>query len=175
MPGNKKFDALMKTFTKETVAVIHAPMEGETGGPKTVAMVEVDKTLSDRMKMEEAFKLTNSINDAWWNNEEVTPMFPDATCGVPVSVTWCWLETESMNSLELKNWFGRKFRMVEYNMVYPTNRWVSEDFIRMKYSDAVANSEVEYTDLTDIDEIIDELMDTGQVTFTTKTRELLNA
>ena len=80
MPGNKKFDALMKTFTKETVAVIHAPMEGETGGPKTVAMVEVDKTLSDRMKMEEAFKLTNSINDAWWNNEEVTPMFPDATC-----------------------------------------------------------------------------------------------
>ena len=80
MPGNKKFDALMKTFTKETVAVIHAPMEGETGGPKTVAMVEVDKTLSDRMKMEEAFKLTNSINDAWWNNEEVTPMFDGGAC-----------------------------------------------------------------------------------------------
>jgi hypothetical protein len=80
-----------------------------------------------------------------------------------------------MNSLELKNWFGRKSRMVEYNMVYPTNRWVSEDFIRMKYSDAVANGEVEYTDLTDLDEIIDELMDSGQVTFTTKTRELLNA
>ena len=80
-----------------------------------------------------------------------------------------------MNSLELKNWFGRKFRMVEYNMVYPTNRWVSEDFIRMKYSDAVANGEVEYTDLTDLDEIIDELMDSGQATFTTKTRELLNA
>ena len=80
MPGNKKTEALMKTFMKETVAVIHAPMEDEKGGPKTVAMVEVDKTLSDRMKMEEAFKLTNSINDAWWNNEEVTPMFPHATC-----------------------------------------------------------------------------------------------
>ena len=80
MPGNKKFDALMKTFTKETVAVIHAPMEGETGGPRTVAMVEVDKTLSDRMKMEEAFKLTNSINDAWWKNEEVTPMFDGGAC-----------------------------------------------------------------------------------------------
>ena len=80
MPGNKKTEALMKTFTKETVVVIHTPMRGEKGGPKTVAMVEVDKTLSDRMKMEEAFKLTNSINDAWWNNEEVTPMFPDATC-----------------------------------------------------------------------------------------------
>ena len=80
MPGNKKTEALMKTFTKETVAVIHTPMEGEKGGPKTVAMVEVDKTLSDRMKMEEAFKLTNSINDAWWNNEGVTPMFPDKGC-----------------------------------------------------------------------------------------------
>ena len=62
--------------------------------------------------------------------------------------------------------------MVEYKMVYPTNRRVSEDFIRMKYSDAVANGEVEYTDLTDLDEIIDELMDSGQVTFTTKTREV---
>ena len=80
MPGNKKTEALMKTFTKETVAVIHTPMRGETGGPRTVAMVEVDKTLTDRMKMEEAFVKTNSITDAWWNNEEVTPMFPDATC-----------------------------------------------------------------------------------------------
>jgi hypothetical protein len=75
----------------------------------------------------------------------------------------------------MKNWFGRKFRMVEYNIVYPTNRWVSEDFIRMKYSDAVANGEVEYTDLTDLDEIKDELISAGHVTFTTKKRELLNA
>ena len=80
MPGNKKTEALMRTFTKETVAVIHAPMNGEKGSPRTVAMIEVDKTLTDRMKMEEAFKLTNSITDAWWTNEEVTPMFPDATC-----------------------------------------------------------------------------------------------
>ena len=77
---NDKTEALMKTFMKETVAVIHIPVGGETGGPRTIAMVEVDKALSDRDKMEEAFKLTNSINDAWWNNEEVTPMFPDATC-----------------------------------------------------------------------------------------------
>ncbi len=80
MPGNKKTEALMKTFTKETVAVIHTPMSGEKGGPKTVAMVEVDKTLTDRMKVEEAFVKTNSITEAWWNNEEGTPMFPDATC-----------------------------------------------------------------------------------------------
>ena len=80
MPGNKKTEALMKTFTKETVAVIHTPMRGEKGGPKTVAMVEVDKTLTDRKKMEEAFKLTNSINDAWWNNEGVTKMFDGGAC-----------------------------------------------------------------------------------------------
>jgi hypothetical protein len=63
MPGNKKFDALMKTFAKEKIAVIHAPMSGEKGGPRTVAMVEVDKTLSDRDKM-----------------EEVTPMFGGPFC-----------------------------------------------------------------------------------------------
>ena len=80
MPGNKKTEALMKTFTKETVAVIHTPMRGETGGPRTVAMVEVDKTLTDLDKCEVAFKLTNNIETAWWNNEEVTPMFPDKYC-----------------------------------------------------------------------------------------------
>ena len=62
--------------------------------------------------------------------------------------------------------------MIEYNVSYPTNRWVNEKYIRMMYDDAVANDEVEYTDLTDINDIIDELMDTGDVTFTTKEREV---
>ena len=53
----------------------------------------------------------------------------------------------------------------DYTMVWPTHRTVSEDTIRMKYSDAVANGEVEYTDLTDIDEIMDELESAGQVAF----------
>ena len=60
--------------------------------------------------------------------------------------------------------------MIEYNIVYPEDRWVSEDTIRMWYADAVANSEVDYTDLTDIDEIINELESAGHATFTTKTR-----
>ena len=60
--------------------------------------------------------------------------------------------------------------MIEYNIVYPENRWVSEDTIRMKYGDAVANGEVDYTDLTDIDEIMDELDSAGHMTFTTKKR-----
>ena len=55
--------------------------------------------------------------------------------------------------------------MFEYNIAYPENRWISEDTIRMKYSDAVANGEVEYTDLTDINEIMNELESTGQVAF----------
>ena len=60
--------------------------------------------------------------------------------------------------------------MIEYNIVYPKNRWVSEDFIRMKYSDAVANGEVDCTDLTDIDLIMGELMSAGLAAFTTKKR-----
>ena len=60
--------------------------------------------------------------------------------------------------------------VIEYNTVYPKNRWISEDTIRMKYSDAVANGEVDYTDLTDIDEIKEELSSAGHVTFTTKKR-----
>ena len=60
--------------------------------------------------------------------------------------------------------------MFEYNTVYPEERWVSEDTIRMWYADASSNDEVDYTDLTDIDEIMDELGSAGHVTFTTKKR-----
>ena len=52
-----------------------------------------------------------------------------------------------------------------YTMVWPTHRMVSEDTIRMKYSDAVASGEVDYTDLTDINEIMDELESAGLVAF----------
>ena len=74
---NKKTDALIKTLTKESVAVIHSAFEDN---PRTVAMVKVDKTMTDNEKLEVAFKLTNSINDAWWNNAEVTEMFPEKSC-----------------------------------------------------------------------------------------------
>jgi hypothetical protein len=53
----------------------------------------------------------------------------------------------------------------DYTIVWPVRRTVSEDTIRMKYSDAVANGEVEYTDLTDIDDIMHELESAGQVAF----------
>ena len=75
-------DALLGTLDtmvnpKETVAVIHAAFN-ET--PHTVALVEVKKNMTTDEKLEAAFMKTNSIDDAWWNNEGVTKMFPDKTC-----------------------------------------------------------------------------------------------
>ena len=61
----------------DKVAVIHSACD-ET--PKSVAFVAVDKKWSDKEKSEIAFMKTNSINDAWWNNEEVTKMFDGNAC-----------------------------------------------------------------------------------------------
>ena len=73
-----KLDALIKTYEGvENVAVIHAAFD-ET--PHTVALVEVSKALSTDEKLEKAFMLTNSINDAWYNNKEITKMFDGDSC-----------------------------------------------------------------------------------------------
>ena len=61
----------------EKVTVIHVVYED---APTNVAIVEVDPALSDIEKCEKAFMLTNSINDAWWNNKDVEAMFPDKAC-----------------------------------------------------------------------------------------------
>ena len=71
---------LMKNYADtfmEKVAVIHSAFD-ET--PKTVAFVSVDKKLSDKEKCEIAFMKTNSIDNAWWHNEEVTKMFDGKGC-----------------------------------------------------------------------------------------------
>ena len=73
-------EALMKNYEKtfmETVAVIHSKFED---APTTVAFVEVNKNLSDLEKCEFAFKETNTIDKAWWENKSVTPMFDGASC-----------------------------------------------------------------------------------------------
>ena len=70
-------EALTKNYEKifkEQVAVIHAAFGEE---PRTVAFVEVPKNVVVDQKLETAFRLTNSVNHAWWENEGVTPMFPD--------------------------------------------------------------------------------------------------
>ena len=76
MKTSKK-DALMKNLLCETAAVIHV---GEGGRPTTVAMVDVEKSATDMMKLETAFMKTNSINSAWWTNEGIYKMFDGATC-----------------------------------------------------------------------------------------------
>ena len=74
----KILDALIKKYDGvENVVVIHAAFD-ET--PHTVALVEVSKALSTKEKLEKVFMLTNSINDAWWNNKEITKMFDGDGC-----------------------------------------------------------------------------------------------
>ena len=76
-------DALMKNFeemvVKDKVAVIHSDYRDGVA-PTTVAFVSLDKKMSDLEKCEKAFMLTNSIDDAWWNNKDVTPMFDGDGC-----------------------------------------------------------------------------------------------
>ena len=75
---NKKSEALLSTYLKEKVAVIHSVFEDS---PRTVAFVEVDKSLSIEEKLDIAFVKTNSLGEGWWDNKEVTAMFfPDKSC-----------------------------------------------------------------------------------------------
>ena len=69
--------ALLTKLRTETVAVIHAAMEDS---PRTVAFVNVEKTLTTKKKLEKAFMLTNSINDAWYTNDEVAYIGQDKAC-----------------------------------------------------------------------------------------------
>ena len=71
-----KTEALMKNLLYEKVAVIRAYEDV----PETVAFVEVKKDATTAEKLETAFMKTNSITDAWWNNEGVTKMFAGAAC-----------------------------------------------------------------------------------------------
>ena len=75
---SKKLDALLKTFEgRDKVSVIHSAF-GEL--PSVVAFVECPATMTTDEKLEFAFMKTNSIDDAWWNNEEVTKMFGGEGC-----------------------------------------------------------------------------------------------
>ena len=40
----------------------------------------VPKDATVEKKLELAFMLTNNIDCGWWENEEVTPMFPEEAC-----------------------------------------------------------------------------------------------
>tara|TARA_R100001369_G_scaffold92580_1_gene138547 strand:+ start:3331 stop:3636 length:306 start_codon:yes stop_codon:yes gene_type:complete len=73
-------DALVKKYEekfKETITVIHAAFEVE---PQIVATIGVDKRLSATEKCEVAFRLTNSINTAWYASDDVNYIGPKKTC-----------------------------------------------------------------------------------------------
>ena len=86
---NAKLDALLDTLDnmkhpKEMVAVIHCnPYKinphsipgANTSFGDAVALVEVDASLSDEEKCEQAFVSTNNVGtDYWWSNDGVTLM-----------------------------------------------------------------------------------------------------
>ena len=74
---NKKTEALMKTLTPEEVAVIHSAYEDK---PRTVAFISMDKLMTVDEKLERAFMLTNTIEDAWYTSDKVTYIGPDKHC-----------------------------------------------------------------------------------------------
>ena len=69
--------ALLTKLRTETVAVIHSAYEDS---PRTVAFVNVEKTLTTSEKLERAYMLTNSINDAWYTSDEVEYIGPEKAC-----------------------------------------------------------------------------------------------
>ena len=69
--------ALLSNFRTETVAVIHSAYEDS---PRTVAFVNVDKTWSTKKKLEKAFMLTNSVEDAWYTGDEIEYIGPESSC-----------------------------------------------------------------------------------------------
>ena len=73
----KKIDALLKNWDTEKVAVIH---DNGPDGVTTVALLNMSKTLPTLKKLEGAFMLTNTIEDAWRNNKTVTKMFDGKSC-----------------------------------------------------------------------------------------------
>ena len=63
--------------------------------------------------------------------------------------------------------------MTRYKIVYPSIKdpfggAVTEDTIRVWYADACSNDEVDYPDLTAIDDVMAELESCGHVTFEVK-------
>ena len=74
---SKKLDALMATLNDEKVSVIH---DNGPAGPNVVAFIDMPKSLSTSEKLEEAFMLTNSIDDAWYTSDEVEYIGPEKAC-----------------------------------------------------------------------------------------------
>ena len=65
---NKLTEKYDKMYNMIEVSVVHKAFRKEA---KKVAQVWVDKNLNINQILDKAFMLTNSIDDAWWNNKDV--------------------------------------------------------------------------------------------------------
>ena len=68
----------MKMLTTEEVAVIHSGILEDT--PRTVAFISMDKSMTVNEKLEKAFMLTNSIDNAWYTSDKVNYVGPEKSC-----------------------------------------------------------------------------------------------
>ena len=77
---NKILQKNLNKVTKETVYIIQK--DWKDGGEKIVAEVYVDKNLSLSQKIDQAFMLTNSIDNAWWKNDNVHALYNSRSTSV---------------------------------------------------------------------------------------------
>ena len=77
---NKILQQNLNKVTKDTATVIQK--DWKDGSEKIVAEVYLDKNLSLLDKIDKAFMLTNSIDDAWWNNDDVNALYKPRSTSV---------------------------------------------------------------------------------------------
>ena len=77
---NKILQQNLNKVTKDTATVIQK--DWKDGSEKIVAEVYLDKNLSLLDKIDKAFMLTNSIEDAWWNNDDVKALYKTRSTSV---------------------------------------------------------------------------------------------
>ena len=77
---NKILNRNLNKVTKDTVYIVHK--DWKDGSEKVVAEVYLDKNLSLLDKIDRAFMLTNSIDDAWWNNDDVNALYKTRSTSV---------------------------------------------------------------------------------------------
>ena len=77
---NKILQQNLNKVMKDTVYIIHR--DWKTKDVKVVAEVYLDKNLSLSQKIDRAFMLTNSIEDAWWNHDDVHALYNSRSTSV---------------------------------------------------------------------------------------------
>ena len=70
----------LNKVTKDTIYVIRNDWKDD--GEKIVAEDYVNKNLSLSQKIDKAFMFTNSIEDAWWNNDDVNALYNSRSTSV---------------------------------------------------------------------------------------------